>query len=279
MTLGRSRTMRESSLRSPRWASFLRGWAVVWAGISWFTFVALATLGQGDPGSLGILHVRENWSVLALISVLQGVYWGVLAWPPWGPVADWLPRILLVLRWQVVTGSTLALTLTALVGRDSNKYNVYALVGIYLLLNALPLMIFQLLSVAVERDRADQDTTRWQSDLNALEIRMERMGRGTALPMSRGTGASPGVERHVARRRWPPSGVGTGLSKLSLSKVGRFPPVAMTQQAPCTTSAIRPSCAKSHGQARAVSAASRHSCRDAAVEMQRRSHERTSYVP
>lgn len=161
------------SSSSRRWVTWMRGLTVAWTALSIVTFLLLATLGQLDEGSRELLHVHENWRILTTVAVLELGYLIPLTWRPWrGPVTRWLPRIVMVLRWQVATGVTLALTVTALVGRGSTTYRVYGVAGLYLMGTVPFLMVFQLLNLRLERERAKQDVLQAQAAIQALVVRV-----------------------------------------------------------------------------------------------------------
>ncbi|RZU66984.1 hypothetical protein EV379_3359 [Microterricola gilva] len=129
------------------WALVFRGVAVGWSTLTVLTFGSLAMWGQTG--------FHEAHPFLVGGTVLSVFYTAALIWPVKPDVRHRLPRIVMVLRWQVATGITIAFAL-GFAARAELQMSFW-LYGTYLVLSAIFLISISLVSQGLQKRYAESD--------------------------------------------------------------------------------------------------------------------------
>lgn len=143
-------------------ALILRGIAVSWSILTVVTFGLLAIWPQPD--------FRESGPFFVGGAVLSIFYTVALIWPVKPDVRNRLPRIVMVLRWQVSTGITIAFALGFTVRAELQMS--FWLYGIYLFLSATILLLISLVSQGLQKRYAESDDEARKAELEELAGRV-----------------------------------------------------------------------------------------------------------
>lgn len=157
------RSPTESGIRRLHsWALFLRGIAVFWSAFTVVTFGLFAVWPQPD--------FQESGPFFAGGAVLSLFYTVALIWPVKPDVRNRLPRIVMVLRWQVSTGITIAFALGFTVRAELQMS--FWLYGTYLFLSATILLLISLVSQGLQKRYAESDDEARKAELEELAGRI-----------------------------------------------------------------------------------------------------------
>lgn len=150
-----------TSVRVERLETCARVWrvvAVVWA---WFTLTTFALVSIWSGHSL-----EPSRPIFIGGSALSLVFAIALSWPMKRDVRAHLPRMVMVLRWQLTSGAVIAFTVSSL-ARDELRMGFY-LYGTYLVIGAIFYIALSLIDLALSRRYAAADETKRRTELMAV---------------------------------------------------------------------------------------------------------------
>lgn len=140
----------------------IRGFAVGWSTFTLLSFGSVAVWPQTD--------FQEARPFLVGGTVLSIFYTAALIWPVKPDVRNRLPRIVMVLRWQVATGITIAFALGFTVRAELQMS--FWLYGTYLVFSAIFLLSISLVSQGLQRRYAESDDQKRKAELDDLAGRI-----------------------------------------------------------------------------------------------------------
>lgn len=145
--------------------------AVCWSAFTVLSFGFLAVWPQPE--------FQEACPFLIGGTVLSILYTAALIWPVKPDVRHRLPRIEMVLRWQVATGITIAFALGFAVRAELQMS--FWLYGTYLVLSAISLLSISLVSKGLQKRYAESDDKARKAELDYL---VARIATNTARQLS-----------------------------------------------------------------------------------------------